>query len=792
MWTHGVESASGSGYRVLSCRPTGPDSELSFVALGDLFARAAEPFLDGLPEPQREALEIAFVRRHGAEKAQDPRAAAVGTLGVLSAIGGEAPTIVAIDDVQWIDPATERVLAFAARRLSGEQVGFLLGRPATGEPPPLELADALPAERLHIVEVGPLEANLIGAIVRERIGLSLARPEIARLAELSGGNPFYALEIARARARGDEGVTGQRMPIPKSLREDLVRSRVGSVSSETRDALLLAASIPRPTVDALARALPGTTLDAALQQAIDAGIVEVLGLDVRFVHPLYRSAIYADASRSRRHEVHRRLAQTSDDPEERARHLALAAEGPDTEIAEALERAASSARAKGAPDVAAELLAHAVRLTPRDDLRSVRRRLLLASRDRLAAGDAEGAAANARDALRASEPGSDQAEPLRRIGAIEFERGALPEARAALDEALARTGDDASLAAEIHRDLSRVAVRAGEIGAAERNCQAALELADGADVALVRSIQRAAADVDVLLARPPRSFPEAPEDGIFGSPDLPKARHEAFAGDLARAEERLQALLILAADGSDEPGRLFVTTRLAELSIRRGEWERAATLATQARELAVDLGVGDRLQLALSAYAAAGRGDADQARRLTNEGLGQASGDRPAQIWCLSALGFLELSLARFPEALRHLARAGGLFAETGIEDPSAFPFLADEAEALVAVGERDTASLRIASLAQAGERLDRDLLRGQAERCHGLALAADGRGRRRAHGARAGGGVPRARRGRDGARPFAGRVGHDAASRPSEAAGPRGPRTRARRVHGDGSLGLG
>ncbi len=421
-----------------------------------------------------------------------------------------------------------------------------------------------------------------------------------------------------------------------------------------------------------------------LQQAIDAGIVEVHGLEVRFVHPLYRSAIYADASRKRRHEIHRRLAEASDDPEERARHLALAAEGPDPAIADELEEAAASARTKGAPDVAAELLDHAVRLTPRDDLGSVRRRLLLVSRERLAAGDAEGAGASARDALRASEPGPDQAEPLRRVGAIEFERGAFPDARAALDEALARAGDDVSLAAEIHRDLARVAIRAGEIGAAERNCDAALELASRTDEpALMRSVLRAAADVDVLLARPPRPFEDAPGGGVFESRDLPLARHEAFTGDLRPAEERLERLLQTAADRSDEPGRLFVTTRLAEVAIRKGTWQPARALTTQARELAVDLGVSDRLQLALMAYAAAGRGNADETRRLADEGLAQAGGDRPAQLWCLSALGFLELSLARFPEALRHLARAGGLLAETGIEDPGAFPFLADEAEAL-------------------------------------------------------------------------------------------------------------
>ena len=734
LWTEGVDEARVLGCRVLSCRPTGSDSELSFVALGDLFDTDSQSFLDGLPGPQREALEVALLRRRIAGRAPDPRGAAVGVLGVLSEMALDAPTIVAIDDVQWIDPATARVLTFSARRLSRERLGFLLGRPVTGEPLPLGLHDALPADRLHLVDVGPLGPHEIAVIVRERTGLSLSRPEATRLAELAGGNPFYALEIARAQARGDEGVTGQRLPIPKSLREDLVRSRVGSVSSKTRDMLLLAASMPRPTLDALREVTMAASLDTNLQQAIDAGLVEVLGLELRFAHPLYRSAIYADASRRRRHETHRRLAEVASDPEERGRHLALSTDAPNPEVAEDVEAAAALARNRGAPDVAAELLEHAVRLTPRNDLGSLRRRLLLVAQDRLSAGDVDGARTRSREALRVSAPGAEQAEPLWRIGAIEFARGTLVDARASLDQALTQVGDEAPLAAEIHRDLARVAIRAGEIGAAERNAAAALRLAEQADdPGLVRAVATTAAEVDLLLARPaswPVEIPDAPErtaQTASDSAELIAAQAEAFAGRLERAQERLDRLLAEAHERGDEPGRLLVTSRMAELKIRSGWWEQAEKLAEEARELALDLGVSDRLELALLAYAIAGRGRTDDARSLAEEGLRTGAGDRPAQLWCLSALGFLELSLARFPDALRHLARAGGMLAETGIADPCAFPFLADEVEALIAAGELDSASRRITALNEMGERLDRDLVRGQTARCHGLALAAAG-----------------------------------------------------------------
>ncbi len=706
LWTRAVEDARRRDYRVMSCRPTGPDAQLSFVALGDLFAANTEPLIEALPDPQREALEVALLRRRRGRTATDPRAAAVATLGVLRAAAAEAPTIIAIDDVQWIDAATGRVLTFALRRLLGERIGILLGRPATGEATPLGLADAIDTERFNVLHVGPLGAHEIGVIVRDRTGVRLSKPDLGRLAELSGGNPFYALEIARARERGDEGVTGQRLPIPKSLQEDLVRARVASVTSKTRDVLLFAASISRPTVDSLRNAIPTDAVDAGLQGAIDAGLVEVLGSDIRFTHPLYRSAIYADASRRRRHEMHARLAKIMRDPEERALHLALAADGPDETLAAEIEAASSSARGRGAPEAAVDLLEHAVRLTPRD----------------------------AREALRLSTPGVDQAEPLQRIGAIEFARGALAEARATLDEALAQADEDDFACAQIHRELAKVGIRSGEIGAAERHIAASLERADRADDdGLTSAISTTAAEVDLLVARSSPSLTRilggnVPPDGsISDSPELIAALAEAFAGRLDRSEMRLGRLLRRSRERGDEPGRLLVTIRLAELRVRAGSWNPAAALANEARELALDLGTKDCLELGLMAYSAAGGGRTEEARLFAEQGLRGSAGDRPAQIWNLAALGFLELSLTRYNEALRQLGRAGGLLAESGIADPCAFPFLADEAEALIGAGELATASRRIAALEEMGERLDRDLIRGQAARCRGLASAAEG-----------------------------------------------------------------
>jgi DNA-binding CsgD family transcriptional regulator len=578
-----------------------------------------------------------------------------------------------------------------------------------------------------------LDPELISAIVRERTGWSPTKPETARLAELSGGNPFYALEIARARARGDEGVTGQRMPIPRNLRDDLVRTRVGDVARSTRDVLLFAAAMARPNVRTLRRALPDGSLDRALQEAIDTGAIEVTAGDVRFTHSIYRSVIYADASRKRRHDAHARLADVVTDDEERAGHLALSVDGPDRDVAEVVERAAAATIDRGAPDLAAELFEHALRITPPEDRDALHRRRLLAARARLSAGDTDGARARTEEGLRGSHPGMERAEALRLIAAVDLARGALAEALGALDEALAQAASDPRSVAEIHRDLARVAIRAGAMGAAERNVATGMAVAERVgDPLLIQELRTTRAEVDVLLARPAESFErirvsDGPGTSVSDSPELVKALAETLSGELQAAEERLGRLVATALDRGDEPGRLLVTDRLVELKVRAGSWRKADDLAEEARRLAIEIGADDRLGLGLAAYAAAGHGRADAARRLAEKALEAARGDRPAQLWCHSALGFLELSLARFPDALRHLTRAGGMLAETGVADPSAFPFLADEAEALVATGDGGTAAARTDALEQESERLDRDLLRGQAARCRGIVLAAQG-----------------------------------------------------------------
>jgi predicted ATPase len=218
------------------------------------------------------------------------------------------------------------------RRLRTERVGFLATvRDAPDVSAPFELERVLVEDRLQRVALGPLRAGAIHQLLRGRLGLELARPDVARVREASGGNPFYALEIGRELARTDVVLgTEQPLPVPGSLRTLLGR-RLERLPDEARQVLLVAALSGRPTADVVAQAC-GQRDDAlaALELASGEGVVVLDGSRVRFSHPLFASVCLEEVPVWRRQAVHRSLAAVVTDPEERARHLALASNGRQT------------------------------------------------------------------------------------------------------------------------------------------------------------------------------------------------------------------------------------------------------------------------------------------------------------------------------------------------------------------------------------------------------------------------------------------------------------------------------
>jgi hypothetical protein len=156
----------------------------------------------------------------GGERVALARTTATGLVGVLAAVAEQEPVLLALDDVQWLNPASERALAFAFRRLA-PQVNLLLARRSEpGAELPLGLARALPEERVARVALGPLPLAALHQVVSSRIGVSLSRPLLATLAEACGDNPLFALEIARALTLSAGGQDpGAPLPVPRSLEE---------------------------------------------------------------------------------------------------------------------------------------------------------------------------------------------------------------------------------------------------------------------------------------------------------------------------------------------------------------------------------------------------------------------------------------------------------------------------------------------------------------------------------------------------------------------------------------------
>jgi DNA-binding CsgD family transcriptional regulator len=735
LWAEGIELAQARGFRVLSCRPSGSDAELALVGLGDLLRDVPDEALATLSEPERDALEVSLLRRPPAGRRPDPRAVALASLTLVRSLARIAPVVIAIDDEPSLDRATERVVAFTARRLAGRPVGLLLTRPDPDAAIPLGLADAIAPSHLSRLLVGPMTPDELAATIRAHVGVTLSVPEARRLAHISGGNPFIALEITHAAARGDEGVTGQALPIPRNLREDLVLSRIGSLPGGSLDLLLVAAAARRPTLDLLSAATDAQQMPRRLQSAIDAGLVGVAGSDVHFTHPLYRSVLYASASRVRRHAVHRRLAELALDLEERARHLALSAEGSDEATATTLDAAAALARDRGAPDAAAELLEHAIRLTPLAASKVRRRRHLDVTDHRYVAGDPAGAERHAREALGLSATGDERAVALRAIATLELERGAAGDARRSLEEAAAEPGVSGAIAAAVHGDLAEIITSNGDLLEAERCVRVALDRARRAKaepVAVAARITRSR--IALLKGNGDRLLTTAPPAGepIDGAaPDrlgLVLAEAEMVVGRHDDARARLNSLRAAALERGDEPARRAAMLRLVEVELRDGAWGRAIGIAHEARELAGMFGQDGALETAYLAYAAALEGREEDARTLANRGIDAAGDHRQALAWSLGALGVLELSLGKADRAQPHLARVGAIAAEMGLGEPAWLPFLSDEAEVLVIVGDHEAASRHIAWLHGRGEALARGSAVSAALRSRALLLAEQGR----------------------------------------------------------------
>ena len=740
LWRAGLRAAQDCSYRVLSCRAAELESRLAFAAVIDLFAGADEAAIDSLPGPQRHALEVALLRRETSpDAAVQPREASVGALGVMRALARSGPVLIAIDDVQWLDAPSARVIAYALRRLADEPIG-LLATHREGTKSPFRLEQLRAEEEITRLEIPPLTLGALHHLVRERLGLSLPRPTLTRLLRTSGGNPFFALEILRSFG-GEMPSTAAELPIPRSLRE-LVADRLATLPPAAREAVLATFALSRATAAAIESALRAARRSqGGLKAAFEADALELRHEFVHLRHPLIGSTLYDELTPKQRRALHARLADVSEDPEEQARHRALAASAPDGRVADLLESAARSARSRGAPDASAELLQLAVALTPSDIEDAGTRREFALAQDLYVVGEMERARERWRELAQHAPNAIDRARA--RCDLARFLEPEPGKAEALLSLALAEAEGDIALQATIELSWARVGWWAGRLSVAEAHANAAVALAEQTGDAIVLAPALAqAAVVAFLRGRPEwaaiiergiaveRSIEhELPLEAL---PRMYRASgYERMGDDVDATRRYLHELHTFALEHGDQRALAVLGVPLCVNECLAGNFGLATA---HAREGATYVAEAEAVHLEGSykyvfAFVDAHAGRMDEALAGAQEALAiEANGLTTIALRCRALLGFVELSLGHPEAALSWLEPAWQLLTEAGYVETGMFRFVPDQVESLLQLGRRDEAEKRLSWFVANAKRLGRRWALADGERCRGLLLAAQGR----------------------------------------------------------------
>jgi len=554
---------------------------------------------------------------------------------------------------------------------------------------------------------------------------SITRPMLVRIHQSSGGNPFYALEIASEIQRLGVVSPGRPLPVPLDRRE-LALIRLRRLPSETRDALARVAAMSRPST---------RDIDlVALAPAEMAGIIRISAGDrVDFTHPLFGSALYASLPESTRRALHRELASTESDVEEQARHLALAATGPDASSADVLDRAADAAGARGAPEAAVELKELALALTPPSDASTTaRRKLELASR-RYFAGDAPGARRDLEQALRGQPPGDARAEILLELGSVLWNQGeadaGLTLMRQALDETAA-----APLEARIHTRMSSMT---DDFEVAADHAEAALRLTDERDDPrlysfalhnLARAKFYAGQGADHEAMEKGMQLQHAAAGWEISSAPAYWARD---FDDFATAIRRFEEILRVFREHGDEASCSGVLAQLASIHALTGNFEAARKCASEALELAYQTEQETWINVArtIQAQVAVRAGELSRARAAAEEVLRrlEVRPDPPIECMVRAVLGLAALSAGESAEAASQFRKIDAWLASVHTREPAADRIHADYAEALIDIGDLDGAEEVVARMEARARALPRPWIQAVSARSRGLLLSAGG-----------------------------------------------------------------
>lgn len=705
-----VEQASA--FRLTQVAGVESDMELAFAGLHHLCAPLLDQYLHTLPEPQRDALSVAFGR--GTGPAPDRFLVGLAVLSLLAAAADDQPLLCVIDDAQWLDQVSVQTLGFVARRLLAEPVVLAFGVRDNRDGTAADVLPGLPELRLEGLSDSDAR-DLLDAVVLGRLDERVRDRLIAE----SRGNPLALLEVPRnvsaAERAGGFWIAGTR-PSVGQVEEGFVR-RIQSLPPDTRQLALLAAADPvgDPVVFSRAAGYLGIGMDA-LAPAEAAGVIE-FGPRMRFHHPLVRSAAYRAADVADRRAVHRALASATDpesDPDRRAWHAANAASGPDDAVAAELEASAWRAQSRGGIAAAAAFLERAAILTADPALRSSRAIAAAAAKRDSAAPEAAYELLSLAELTPLTELQQAQVGRLRAQMDFTSSRGGLPgsppvrHAAALLLEAAKKLENlDDELARETYIEAMAAAMFAS------RSQPKALVLAAEAARAAVEGIAAPSRPIDFLLI----GMANLITDGLPAAADHLRSALELWCEHARHHDGRALRWLALAfpivqesagheiweddlVDGLATAmiGYARATGALAILPptiaykagvhVHAGEFVTAARLLEEADSISEVIGY--RPMKYHKVELAAWRGDLAEAGRLIEAGIAEGTAKGEGRL--LGAAGYaaavLYNGLGRYEEALAAAQKACeyndlGFYSWT----------LLELTEAGVRVGERDVAA---------------------------------------------------------------------------------------------------
>ena len=707
---------------------------LAFAGLADLLAPHLDAVIDDLPGPQADALRVALLLAAAASP-PEPRLIATALRTALVTLAASGPVVVLIDDVQWLDPSTESAVGFAIRRVESERVGLLCAQRTDrpGAELPLELSRARLAADL--VPLGGLSIGALHRMLRTRLGRSFPQQTLRRIEEASGGNPLIALEIGRALARrGDTGAGVGPLPVPDTV-SGLVDEHIADLPGSTRAQLELLAVMPgAPTAAYVA----GGASEAALDVAVEAGVLEQTGSGLQFAHPLLCAAVAAMIPPARARELHALAASLTDRPEDAARHQALAAAGPSSAVAASLEAAAVAAMNRGAPRNAGELFELAAALTPEDQTEDRSRRAGEAGRLLLLGGNRAAAMVILERFLATAPAGAHRGHVLARLGAL-LSDDDPPRATVLLEQALAEQSADAALAADIHLSLSETMSRQGEPTRALDEARLAVADAEAAGLpVLTAAAIMTLCQMQLMDGRPVdeallgRSLDIENALGLNACLENPPALIAGLAsflaGRLDDAETHWRRLLAACDATGLEYWRPDMFLRLAQVAICRGDLAVAAALAAEGLECAEQQAEPHVVAALLWAcgLAAASRGAVDRAHELALRGM-LAAAETSTPTYRLrneALLGTIDLAQGNYQAAAERLAPLAAQWRSGSARFLVTIGIDVEAVEALIFAGDLERAASLVADMsASAYNALGAAIIAG----CRGHLAAARG-----------------------------------------------------------------